>query len=268
VSIKPSRLFVCEVLKPSAAGCPFVNLGEMCGLKSLVLGVIAMMFSVDALRTDISELAENNVTEVKWVPCCEVKGACMKEDKHSNDGCPLGFHADACDCYWRTRGSSKTGARWRCNAPKYQERKETKCCCSNKARAALPSNDAYLDAYCAAPSKWYSLSKNSITKFSGYQSEYARVKKCKMSERTRRLEGEKKKTLGDYFAAGVAKAGEIIDDYRPRIGHYDALVTHTGTGQVGTQKRGYIYTRAGVKNYFKEQEAKELAKSKRKRRGY
>ena len=69
----------------------------------------------------------------------------------------------------------------------------------HEARAALPSNDAYLDAYCAAPSKWYSLSKNSITKFSGYQSEYARVKKCKMSERTRHLQGEKKKTLGDYF---------------------------------------------------------------------
>ena len=28
-----------------------MNLGEMCGLKSLVLGVIAMMLSVDALRT-------------------------------------------------------------------------------------------------------------------------------------------------------------------------------------------------------------------------
>lgn len=61
----------------------------------------------------------------------------MKEDEHSDDGCPLGFHADACDCFWRTRTSSKTGARWRCNAPKYQKRKETKCCCSNKAHTGF-----------------------------------------------------------------------------------------------------------------------------------
>ena len=53
----------------------------------------------------------------------------MKEDEHSKDGCPLGFHAEACDCFWR-RGKP---ARWRCDAPKYQKRKETKCCCSNKA---------------------------------------------------------------------------------------------------------------------------------------
>ena len=55
----------------------------------------------------------------------DVPGTCMKEDTNSKDGCPLGYHAEACDCYWR-RG---TPARWRCG--KANNKGLDACCCSN-----------------------------------------------------------------------------------------------------------------------------------------
>ena len=54
-------------------------------------------------------------------------GKCMKEDTNSKDGCPLGYHSEACDCYWR-RG---TPARWRCG--KGNNKGLDACCCSNIA---------------------------------------------------------------------------------------------------------------------------------------
>lgn len=221
-------------------------------------------FRVETVREEQLRNSNSSETEgdVKWLPCCAVKGKCMKEDTNSKDGCPLGYHSEACDCYWR-RG---TPARWRCG--KGNNKGLDACCCSNIAEAAVTKMDKYADDICPQPSKWYHPFKRSIDKFTGFGAKYARTKDCKLGPDTRGLFGEKKKTLGDRISDVGSAVSNVIDDYRPRIGSYDALVKNTGTGEVGYQQRGYIYNRAGVWSWAKKQERREEARRNNKRRAY